>query len=221
MERPTWQRPEWGHMDDDPGNPPPPVRREPREVSGSVSVAELRNPLKGKSLRIIQHAQKDLHDGKRSRAMEDLRKALEDPAAKPYALLMLGTEHLKMGLTDVAVPELEEAVRQLPGNSTGHNNLSFGLHLLGKKERALEEAEKALQLDPSSPTTRYVIGTLLLEQGREEEAIYHLKLAADKVVTARRILAQYYSTRGDAAAAAQYAPVTPPAGTAAFQEVQK
>lgn len=219
MDRPVWERPDWGHMDEDPSYTPP-VRHEQREASGSISVAELRNPLKGKSLHTIQHAVKDLHDGKTSRALANLRKALEDPAAKPYALTILGTEHLKMGLVDEAVPELEEAVRLLPGNAAAHNNLGFGLRLKGENERALEEVKKALQLDPSSPTIRYLIGALLLEQGQEEEGVYHLKQAADKVVSARRLLADYYAVRGNVVEAARYRQPAIPAGAAAFQAAQ-
>jgi Flp pilus assembly protein TadD len=133
----------------------------------------------------------DLADGRRNRAMEDLRAALSDPAARPYALCLLGTEHLKMGLVKEAVAELEEAVRLLPGNAAAHNNLGYALRLSGERARAVEEVGKALQLDPSSPAIRFGMGGLLLELGRTQEAIHHLRLAADVLPGARRLLAEH------------------------------
>ena len=207
-------------MSDVPGHAPS-LRRAPREESGSISVTELRNPLKGKSLRTIQHALRDLHDGKTGRALEDLRKALSDPAAQPYALCILGTEHLKMNLVETAAAELEEAVRLLPGNAAAHNNLGYALRLLGQSGRALEEVGRALQLDPSSPTIRFGMGGLLLEQGRTQEAVHHLKLAAEKIPRARRLLTEYYTLTGDAAAVERLQRSAIPAGATAFQAPAK
>lgn len=188
---PVWQLPEWGEEPAGYGAPwyatPKPAAW--REDYGVVSVVELRNPLRGKSLRTIQRAIRDLQQGRRGRALQDLREALDDPGARPYALCLLGTEHLKMGLLNEARAELEEAVRLLPGSAAAHNNLGYALRLSGERARALKEVEKALQLDPGSPAIRFGMGGLLLELGRTQEAIFHLRLAARDLPSARRLLA--------------------------------
>jgi hypothetical protein len=54
--------------------------------TGMVSVEELRNPLKGDSMRAIVTAQKHLKSGQHDRGMQELREALNDPVAMPYAI---------------------------------------------------------------------------------------------------------------------------------------
>jgi len=160
-------------------------------MGGTVSVEELRNPLEGKALRMILAAQKDLRSGHHDRGMEELRQALADPRAMPYALSMLGSEHLKAGAADVALPELEDAVRLLPGHPENHSNLAYALGVAGNYPRALTEARKALQLNPSEMKTRFVLGMILLLSGREDEGVAHLKVAAENIAGARSLLAVY------------------------------
>ena len=158
---------------------------------GTVSVEEARDPLSGKALKMILDAQHDLRSGQHARGMEKLRKALEDPKAQPYAVSMLGVEHLKANQLDAAIPELEEAVRLLPGRAEIHSNLGYALGLTGQAERGLNEARKALQLDPRRPKTRLVLGMLLLQLGLWEEGVAHLKIAAPELPTARKLLDSY------------------------------
>jgi hypothetical protein len=62
-----------------------------------ISVEELRNPLTGHSLRAIIAAKEHLKAGQHERGMQELREAMSDPAAMPYAISILGAEHLKGG----------------------------------------------------------------------------------------------------------------------------
>ena len=164
--------------------------------SDVVSVQESRNPLRGKSLRTILAAQEHLRSGQHERGMQELRAAMSDPTAMPYAISMLGVEHLKAGQVDVALGELEQAVRLLPrpGN---HSNLAFALYLKGQTERGLVEARKALQLDGGRPKTRLVLGVLLLQQGSHDaEAVQQLQAAAPESPGAHLVLAQHYDQAG-------------------------
>lgn len=167
------------------------------QPGGVVSVEELRNPLKGKSLHAVLSAQKHLRSGQRERGLQELREAMSDPAAIPYAMSMLGVEHLKASQLDVALYELELAVRLLPGRSENHSNLAYVLFLKGQTARGIEEARKALQLDPNRPKTRMVMGMLLLQQGAHEtEAVQYLRTAAEEIPSARLILAKHYEGAG-------------------------
>jgi len=163
-----------------------------------VSVEELRNPLTGKSLRMLVTAREHLKSGQRERGMQELRDALGDPVAMPYAISMLGVEHLKAGLLDTAIGELEQATQLLPGRPENHSNLAYTFYLKGQSERGLDEARKAVQLDGGSPKTRLVLGMLLLQQGSHEaEAIHQLQVVAQEDPDAHLILARHYDRAGN------------------------
>jgi predicted Zn-dependent protease len=165
---------------------------------GVVTVEELRNPLTGKSLRAIVTAQEHLKAGQHERGMRELRDALSDPVAMPYAISMLGVEHLKTGQTDAALSELEQGVRLLP-RPENLSNLAYALFLKGQTERGLEEVRKALQLDGGKPKTRMVLGMLLLQQGSHDaEAVQQLQAAAQETPGAHLVLAQHYDRVGQA-----------------------
>jgi predicted Zn-dependent protease len=167
--------------------------------AGVVSVEELRNPLTGKSLRAIVTAQEHLKAGQRERGIEELRQALSDPVAMPYAISMLAVEHLKAGQLDAAFRELEQAVHQLPGRPEIHSNLAYALWLKGQTERGLLEVHKALQLDGGRPKTRMVLGMLLLQQGSHDaEAVKNLQQAAEEIPGAHLVLAKHYDRAGKA-----------------------
>jgi Tfp pilus assembly protein PilF len=167
------------------------------QTGGVVSVEELRNPLQGKSLRALLTAREHLKSGQRERGLQELREAMSDPMAMPYAISMLGAEHLRALQLDAALSELEQAVRLLPGIPGNHSNLAYALGLKGQIERGLVEARKAFQLDGGAPTTRLVLGTLLLKQGaNDSEAIRQLQAAADEAPSAHLVLALHYDDTG-------------------------
>jgi len=165
----------------------PPFQKPP-EVTGTVSLAELRDPLKGKALEMLLTAEKQLRSGETGRALEGLRTALKNPQAAPIALGFLGTEHLRQGLIDTAVVELEQSVRLRPGDATTQSNLAYALFLEGRDEQGLKHARRAVQLDPGRPKSRLVLGRLLLRLGRVEEAKFHLRIAAEELPGAGLVL---------------------------------
>ena len=166
-----------------------PVSGEP----GTISVRELERPLEGKGLNVIQRAKELLASGDSAKAMEQLRIAMRDPVAEPYALSILGAEHLKHGDFESAIRELEVAVRALPGMAANHSNLAYALGVKGRNEEALIAARKALQLDPGRPRTRYVLAQILMQKGEWKEAEFHLRKAAPEVSGAQQLLAKYFS----------------------------
>ena len=167
--------------------------------AGTISVEELRNPLTGKSLKVILTAQHHLRSGQREKGMQELRQALTDPSAMPYAISILGAEHMKTGDLDVAVQELQLAVRVLPGRAENLSNLAYALYLTGQIETGLLEARKALRLDPTRAKTRLVLGMLLLRQGSHDaEAIVHIQAASQEVPSAHLALAAHYDRAGHA-----------------------
>jgi predicted Zn-dependent protease len=163
-----------------------------------VSVQEARHPLTGSSLRSVIRAQEHLRSGQHERGMQELRDVMKDPAAMPYAITILGGEHLRGGQLDIALDELEQAIRLLP-RSTTYSNLAYALYLKRQTERGLELVRKAIQMDGGQPKTRLVLGMLLLQQGTHDaEAIQNLQAAARENPDAHRILAWHYDGAGKA-----------------------
>jgi Flp pilus assembly protein TadD len=160
--------------------------------SGTISVQELRHPLEGKALQIILKARGFFAKGDSAQGMDQLRTAMRNPDAEPYALSILATEHLKRGDYEMAIVELQDAIHLLPGLASNHSNLAFALGVRGRDREALREAQKAVQLDPAHPKYRYVLGQILLQMGRREEAAFHLKLAAEEIPGARALLGKYF-----------------------------
>jgi tetratricopeptide (TPR) repeat protein len=174
--------------------------------SETVSVEELRHPLEGKAQRALLAARSHLDSGRRELGMQELRQALADPVAMPWALSILGTEHLKNGQLDVAIGELQEAVRLLP-RFENHSNLAYALLLTGRAdllETGLREARRALQLNPSNAKTRFILGEILLRHGSfDAEALFHLQAAAREIPKAHLVIAQHYDLAGHAPEAAK------------------
>ena len=117
----------------------------------------------------------------------------------PYAISLLGVEHLRAGQLDAALGELEQAVKLLPGRPENHSNLAFALYLKGQTERGLQEVRKALQLDGGKPKTRLVFGLLLLAArlsrcGGDSAT----PAAAEGTPDAHLVLAQHYDRHGKA-----------------------
>ena len=159
---------------------------------GTIHVRELERPLEGKGLSLIQKAKDLIAKGDVEHGLETAREAAKYPAAEPYALGILATEHLRRGDLEAAVDEFHQATMLLPGKVELHSNLAFALGGLGRNEEGLKEARMALKLDPGRAKVRYVLGQILLQMGRKEEAEFHLKKAAMELAGARAMLAQYF-----------------------------
>jgi len=174
------------------------AQKEPGQSGPDVmSVEDLRHPLTGKSLRAIVTAREHLKSGQRERGIQELRQAMSDPVAMPWAISMLAVEHLKAGQLDTAFDELEQAVQLLPGRPEIRSNLAYALCLKGQTERGLQEVRKALQLDGGRPKTRFVLGMLLLQQGSHDaEAVRNLQQAAEEIPGAHLVLAEHYDGAG-------------------------
>jgi tetratricopeptide (TPR) repeat protein len=157
----------------------------------SVSVQELSHPLTTKHQNLLVDAQKKLASGNTAAGLSQLRQAAQDPAIEPYALSILGSEHLKRGENAAAYEELSAAVRLMPGLAANHANLAIVLRMRGENEQALKEAQKALQLEPGKPGVRLIMAKILLLLGRKEEAKFHL-LRATEIPAARALLAQTF-----------------------------
>ncbi len=123
----------------------------------TVSADQLRHPVSRKGAKMLDRARSYSHAGEHAKAIDELRLALKEPSAAPYAHSILGAEYLRIGRYPAAVGELEEAVRLLPHEVANHSNLGYALYLVGQKDRGQEEVRLALSLDTHNPKTRFVL----------------------------------------------------------------
>src|SRR5262249_52917392 len=148
---------------------------ESASAPGMVSAEELRNPLTKSGKKLLQHIEDLLRSGKREEAEQELKKAVEDRSAAPYAHSILGAEYLKSGEVPLAVGELRTAVRLIPGMPANHSNLAYALLASRQLSEAEREARQAVLLDGKSPRANLVLAMTLLAQGsRQQEALGYL-----------------------------------------------
>lgn len=183
--------------------PTPEEATRPGGEGSAVSVQQLSHPLSRKGRRLLAKIESYLRLGQRARAKEQLAQAINEPSAAPYAHAILGTEYLRDGQAQAAVPELEDAASVLPIAGI-HSNLGFALCLTGQGKRGEQELQEALRLDGDLPNARFLMGVLLLNhKSRDREAQYDLKIAQAHVRSAHLALAVCYLRRGDMEAAQQ------------------
>jgi Flp pilus assembly protein TadD len=167
-------------------------------------VEQLRNPLSRKGRKMLERAQRYSRSGDYAREIEQLRLALDERSARPYALGMLGVALLRTGQVQQAITELERAVQLLPHDPTIHSNLGYAYGLTRQLDRAERSVERSLEIDRHRPRTRYLMGLILLDRGgRDEEALAHLRYARREVSGARLAIAAYLSAKGQSEAADQ------------------
>ncbi len=164
-----------------------------RNDAGVISIQQLRSPIKGKALKQLRKAEEAIHDNKNSEAVSILSDLLDDSAARPYALCLLGSVHLKLAWKDRshldrALRELEEGASLHPADAATQSNLALALGLKGDLTQATKHGEKSLQLNPGEPKSRLVLGWVLALAGRHDEAAFHLKIAAKSMQAANTLL---------------------------------
>ncbi len=179
-----------------------PQESENRGPGGTVSVGTLANPPSKKALKLLDKAQHFSEAGDSKKAIEVLKSATLDPAGAPYIHSRLGTEYLKSGQFELAVPELLEASRLAPKESANYSNLAYAYQALGELNPAEAQARRALELDHANPKAHFLLGAILLEgPSTMEEAMDNLKVARKDVPSARFLLAQAYMLKGQRDAA--------------------
>lgn len=85
----------------------------------------------------------------------------------------------RQGRAEAALPLLEEAVQESPGNPRARTELGRVQLHLGRREAAAASLEKAVELDPRSSAPRLLLGRTYLELGRTAEGEKQLRLGRE------------------------------------------
>jgi Flp pilus assembly protein TadD len=137
----------------------------PSATAGKISVDELQHPLSRKGESLIRQAQNFVAMGDHDKAISELRLALKERSAIPYADSLLGVEYLKTNQVPAAIDALEQAVKLMPRSVPNHSNLGYAFFLMGYLERGEQEVRRALDLDRNNEKTRRVLS--LITHARE------------------------------------------------------
>jgi len=73
---------------------------------------------------------------------------------------------------------LEEAVRLDPGRAAAHNLLGSALAIVGRSGEAIEQFQRALELQADFVNARFNLANALLKSGRLDEAIENYRQVA-------------------------------------------
>jgi len=122
-----------------------------------------------------------------SLALENAAKALELDPKSTHAYLAVGAVHKFSWRWNDATRAFQSAYDLGPNDIAVLNNLAELLSWSGSHERAISLAERAVELDPASPTSRWRLGVALAQAGRAAAAAGVLREAAAMAPTAGQI----------------------------------
>ncbi len=155
----------------------------------TVSVRQLQHPLSPKAIEAAAAAQRFVESGRNDKALEQLRKAIRISPDFAAAHSNLGALYIRMANYAQARPEIEQSLAITGPNAIDLTNLAFLDACDHHFPEAVDHARAALRADPSNAHAHYILGTLLLLDGRTAaEGIRHLQRAAEEIPGARAAL---------------------------------
>ncbi len=94
-----------------------------------------------------------------------------------YDLYQQGRSHLRSGMPAQATVALEKAKRLEPEKASIREALGIAYFRIKRWSEAEAEFRKVIELSPADDYAHYALGRALRNQGRQQEAETHLKLA--------------------------------------------
>lgn len=106
----------------------------------------------------------------------------EDPYSGFYWNKLAAAQFMSNHITE-AIQSSEYSIAINPNDDEAILNKANGLYALGNYEDALEWYRRYAKLCPEEPSAEAFVGTTLVNLGRLQEAVIHLKIAARKIGT--------------------------------------
>ncbi len=134
------------------------VRRGPAVVSADL----LRHPIPAKARTLLLKAIDKMESGDHAAAIRQLLDTLTKyPSSAAFVHNLLGVEYVKTDRFQEAVSSFEQAVSLLPHDAMTHYNFGLALVCAGDYDRATQEVQRALELDPRSAKMQARLESLL------------------------------------------------------------
>jgi len=164
-------------------------------LGDSISISDLSIP--SKALKEIQRSQSSLKSGDVRSSAQHLERALQIYPNYLEGHNSLGARYVDLGEYDKAATEFRKAIAIDSRVMQPINNLSVVLFLQQRYGEAEAAARRALDLDPRSPTARYMLGTILATEKRKPaEAMELLRQTKREFPDSYLLLAQILLRRG-------------------------
>jgi tetratricopeptide (TPR) repeat protein len=162
----------------------------------TVSVNELKIP--DKAVKELQKSDKALKGGDVRASAEHLEKALTIYPELPAAHNELGSRYAALKEYSKAVDEFEKALALKQNYRLAADNITAVLCLQHRWTDAEPTARHALQIEPEAPSSQYLLGSILVQQGRyTPEATGLLEKVKTKYSRARLFLAVAEAGQGE------------------------
>jgi tetratricopeptide (TPR) repeat protein len=175
---------------------------EARKRQGTVPVTDLRVP-EG-VIKQLKRSDKAFQSGDVSGSAGYLEKAVEMDPELALAHNALGARYAQMGEFDKAIEQFQKALAANPRYRLAVDNIAAVMCVQHRWKDAEEVARRALELEPEAPSSQYLVGATLVEQGQNgEEATKLLEAAKARYVRAWLFLAKAAGGRGEPALAAE------------------
>lgn len=175
--------------------PPPPPEPTP-SPAGTVSVSELAVP--DKAAKELERSDKALRAGDIRTSAEHLEKALAIYPNMPRQRNELGARYSALKEYDKAVEQFEKALALKPDYRLAADNIAAVLCFQHRYAEAEPAARRALLIDPQSPSSQYLLGSVLVEEAKNtDEAKQLLEKVKHKYSRARLFLAATEANRGE------------------------
>jgi tetratricopeptide (TPR) repeat protein len=130
--------------------------------SAVVSVDALRHPMTPKVRQLLLSAMAKMDSGEHEAAIAELQDMLKKhPDSAAYVYNLLGVEYVKTDRIKDAISSFEQAELLLPHNAMTHYSFGLALICAGDYDRATEEVQRALELDPKNATMKAKLSALM------------------------------------------------------------
>ena len=110
-------------------------------------------------------------------AIQAYEKAAELAPRDALVVYELGLLHHKKGRLEMALKQYQQAAERDGNFAEAYNNQGVILGILKNYDQAIEAFQKTVALNYSAKDAHYNLAQLYLMQGREKEAVHHLKRA--------------------------------------------
>ena len=166
------------------------------EIARPVSVGELLIP--AKAAKELERSEKAWQSGDLHGSAQHLEKAVQMYPDYLQAHNLLGTRYMSMRQYKQAVSEFQKAAAIDSNSAPTYLSLTVAHFFDGNYSAAEAAGRRALELDPESTATRYVLARSLVQQGKgTPEALELLRQSEAKYPNARLVLALILSERGE------------------------
>ena len=174
-----------------------PSNKDEAPPSGSVTLAGLSHKVPRKVRNELKTAEEARSRGDHQKSILHLQKALRIDPDCAAAHNDLATDYIVLKQFDKALAELDRAAKLDPAAWVVPMNQAVCLMQIGRFEEAEKAARRAVQLNGSSPRTRYALGLVLANERKfTPEAIDNLLRASSEAPTARLVVAQIFVDKG-------------------------